>query len=279
MRSCEEYQELISAMLDGELTESELAEITAHVADCPACKAMYEAFAAVSAVDAVDVPDTLHAAVMTKVGAAQKALKTQNKLVRLRPILTTAACLVVIVGTLFAARTAMNRGASASMEAMTVTAAAGVEEVKAEAPKMAMAAPAAADMAEMPAEAPAPAPTPAPTSEETAMEADATFAYIASDEPGSIPVQKDDAAEDDATEPTLLCTEVTVTEINTLGFFATMEKGVNGVGETGATVDVRLSGDTVRRDNFVPKAGDSVFVEFSVWDEGAIPVIYAARID
>ena len=112
MRTCAEYQELISAMLDGELTAEEKAEVEAHIAGCPECAAMYEAFAAVSGMEAAEVPDTLHEAVMTKVTAAQKAFKTQNKIVRLRPILTTAACLVVIVGTIFAMRTGFSRRAA-----------------------------------------------------------------------------------------------------------------------------------------------------------------------
>jgi len=268
MRSCEEFQERISAMLDGGLTEAEAAEVRAHIAECPECAAMYEAFAAISAADAEEVPDGLHAAVMTKVTMAQKAMKTQRKIVTLRPVLTTAACLVVIVGTLFAARTALHQGAKSTAETMVMTAAAGVEE-----PMIAMAAPAAAADA-MEDAAPAEG-EPVPMPESTAAPA---FAEEKSTEAPML-VQKDNEAEGDAAEPELLFAEVSVTETNALGFFATLKKGIDGVAETGATINVRLSGDTVRRDDFVPKAGDSVVVEFSVWDEGAIPVVYATGID
>ena len=105
MTDCEKYQELISALLDGALTEAEQAEVEAHIAVCPECSAMYAAFRAVGdAISDAEVPDSLHSGIMEKVNAAAKAKKTQQKLVRLRPILATAACLVVIVGTVFALR-------------------------------------------------------------------------------------------------------------------------------------------------------------------------------
>ena len=142
MTDCEKYQELISAMLDGELTDAERAEVEAHVRDCDECRAMYEAFSAVSgAMDAVDVPDTLHSGIMDKVNAAAKAKKTHGTIVRLRPVLATAACLAVIVGTVFAlkgnlggmknADTAAPAAAEAPMMMMTNTAtAAGADAQK-----------------------------------------------------------------------------------------------------------------------------------------------------
>ena len=105
MNECEKYQEMISAMLDGELTEAEKADVMAHIAVCGECSAMYAAFSAIGgAMEADDVPDTLHHGIMQKVNAAAKAKQTQRKIIRLRPILTAAACLVVIVGTVFAIR-------------------------------------------------------------------------------------------------------------------------------------------------------------------------------
>nr|AMP55585.1 putative zinc-finger [uncultured bacterium] len=47
-------QALISAMLDGELSEEETAQVQAHVAVCDDCRAMYDAFTAVSAAVAAD---------------------------------------------------------------------------------------------------------------------------------------------------------------------------------------------------------------------------------
>ena len=119
MTECEKYQELISAMLDGELTESEQAQVEAHIKDCDECRAMYEVFAAVGGVLATDedVPDTLHSGIMEKVNAAAKANKTQRKIIRLRPILAAAACLVVVVGTALALKGNLPGMKSAESEA------------------------------------------------------------------------------------------------------------------------------------------------------------------
>ena len=38
MRTCEEYEALISALIDGALTEEDQAELMAHMAQCPACQ-------------------------------------------------------------------------------------------------------------------------------------------------------------------------------------------------------------------------------------------------
>lgn len=119
MSDHERFEELLSALLDGELTAEEEAEMRAHMAECAECAAMYEAFAAVGAAmkaDAEDVPDTLHDGIMAKVRMAEKAQKTQKKIVRLRPILTAAACLVVLVGTILALKNTvgMRKGADAT---------------------------------------------------------------------------------------------------------------------------------------------------------------------
>lgn len=103
MSECERFEERISALLDGELSAEEEAELRAHLEQCPDCRAIYEAFAAVGeAVRAQEVPATLHAGIMSKVRDAQKAHHTQGVLIRLRPILAAAACLVVLVGTTLA---------------------------------------------------------------------------------------------------------------------------------------------------------------------------------
>ena len=105
MNDCERYEQMISALIDGQLEPEEEAEVRAHMESCPDCAAMYEAFVLVgAAIREQDVPDTLHEGIMAKVRAAEKARNTQNKIVRLRPILAAAACLIVLVGTVFALR-------------------------------------------------------------------------------------------------------------------------------------------------------------------------------
>ena len=118
MSECERFEERISALLDGELSAEEEAELRAHLEQCPDCRAMYEAFAAVGeAVRAQEVPATLHAGIMSKVRDAQKAHHTQGVLIRLRPILAAAACLVVLVGTTLALGNTLGLGRKATKSA------------------------------------------------------------------------------------------------------------------------------------------------------------------
>ena len=119
MSDCERYEALISELLDGELSAEEETEVRAHMAQCAACAAMYEAFSAAGEAlraDASNVPATLHSGIMAKVAMAEKAKKTQNKIIRLRPMLTAAACLVVLVGTLLALKNTVGMRKNAATE-------------------------------------------------------------------------------------------------------------------------------------------------------------------
>ncbi len=118
MNDCERFEEQLSALLDGELSAEEEAEARAHLAECPQCAAMYEAFAAVgTALDGEDVPDTLHDGIMAKVRAAEKAGRTQHTVVSLRSILAAAACLVVLVGTVFALKNTLGMSRKSAADA------------------------------------------------------------------------------------------------------------------------------------------------------------------
>ena len=119
MSDCERYEALISELIDGELSAEEETEVREHMAHCAACAAMYEAFSATGEAlraDASDVPATLHSGIMAKVAMAEKAQKTQNKIIRLRPMLTAAACLVVLVGTLLALKNTVGMRKAAAPE-------------------------------------------------------------------------------------------------------------------------------------------------------------------
>ena len=48
MNGCEYYQELISRMLDEDLSRSERAELAKHLETCSECAAMYQAFSVLS---------------------------------------------------------------------------------------------------------------------------------------------------------------------------------------------------------------------------------------
>ena len=290
MRTCAEYQELISAMLDSELTVEEKAEVEAHIAVCGECKAMYEAFAAVNGMELAEVPDTLHEAVMTKVNAAQKAFRTQNKIVQLRPILTTAACLVVIVGTIFAMRTGFSRraaemaapaaapAAGAAMYDSAAAAEAPMEEMKdiPETAMFAVAAPAA--VMEAPAEAPAPA-EPAMAAAPTAEEAEEDYSYVngaPAPEPEPIPAQEAqvaDTATRNAAESVIVEIKEQMSYDAFIGFIVVDT-------ETDTVWEMRLSEDTQMTDEVrkTLATGSVVTVEYHTVETDERPVIYADAV-
>lgn len=107
MKDCLKYQEMISAMLDGELTSQQQRELEEHLALCPECRAMHTAFLSLSEAigeDSIPAPAGLHDKIMTGVKAVEKKNKRSNVFTLLRPYMTAAACLVVIVAAVLAAR-------------------------------------------------------------------------------------------------------------------------------------------------------------------------------
>lgn len=112
MNNCEYYQELISRMLDDDLTAGEETALNSHLDTCGECSMMYEAFSGVSGMIAESLeepPETLHENIMAEIRRSE--IKKKNR--RLRPVLTAAACFaLVLIGafglknTLFAAKAA-----------------------------------------------------------------------------------------------------------------------------------------------------------------------------
>ncbi|MBO5555659.1 MAG: zf-HC2 domain-containing protein, partial [Oscillospiraceae bacterium] len=97
MSRCEQMQERISRMLDGELSPEEQAEVREHIAGCAECAALYEAFSAVSDAigqDLEEAPESLHENVMAEI--RREEIRRRNQARRpWRAILTTAACLAL----------------------------------------------------------------------------------------------------------------------------------------------------------------------------------------
>ena len=173
MNVCERYEIMISALLDGELSERDKAELSAHIAGCERCGALAAAFAAASGAFSEGLeepPEDLHGAIMERVGAAAKVRRSQTRFMRLRPIIAAAACVAVVAVTLLAANHGLRSAKS--------TTAGGAESFAAapEAPSYAGGGSAAmydadgiggenagADPMEAPAMAPDPAPTRVPS--------------------------------------------------------------------------------------------------------------------
>ena len=96
MDRCSEMQELISRMLDEELSEREQKELNEHLAHCEECRSLYEAFADVSSIlreDLVEPPESLYENVMGEV--RRDAMIKRNRR-RIRGFVTAAAAVLLI---------------------------------------------------------------------------------------------------------------------------------------------------------------------------------------
>ena len=103
MNDCQKIQEMISAMLDGEISASQREAIEQHIAACPECAAMYADFAALGGMfeeSREEVPAALHTKIMKGVRTSQKPKKPL--IIQLRPYMSAAACLIIAVAAVFA---------------------------------------------------------------------------------------------------------------------------------------------------------------------------------
>lgn len=101
MSGCEYYQELISRMIDSDLTVAETAALTGHLAGCPECEALYGAFSQLSELiggDLEEPPEVLRNNIMAELrreDIRRKNIRIQKKYaVR---IIAAAACLTLIM--------------------------------------------------------------------------------------------------------------------------------------------------------------------------------------
>ena len=168
MNDCEKYQELISRMLDDDLSREERDDLAEHVRRCPDCAAVYVAFRSLSESiggELDEVPHELHEKIMSD--ARRENLRLKNKSAtanrRWHYVLTAAACLVLVVAAGLSLPKLLSRSAdqAALEEAETshrarASARRNAEEPAA-APALGMARPEAAEAEEVPAEEAAPA--------------------------------------------------------------------------------------------------------------------------
>lgn len=99
MKTCEEVQELISRLLDGDLNAEEQADVAEHLASCPDCRAMHEALRSLSGAIAEELeepPARLHETVMADV--RREALRRRQAAPRrVRTLLAVAACAALVI--------------------------------------------------------------------------------------------------------------------------------------------------------------------------------------
>lgn len=102
MNGCQEYQELISRMLDEDLSKAERDALAEHIKRCPDCAAVYVAFRSLSeslSEDLVEPSPDLHEKIMADV--RREAMRTRNAAHhhhrRWHTVMTAAACLLLVV--------------------------------------------------------------------------------------------------------------------------------------------------------------------------------------
>lgn len=95
MIDCEKCREMISCLLDGELSEAEQSLVREHIAACPECRSVYDAFSAVSEQmhEEEPLPDGLHEKIMSGIKAKPKK-KTGIVWIK---YLSVAACLALVI--------------------------------------------------------------------------------------------------------------------------------------------------------------------------------------
>ena len=99
MSNCELYQEMISRMIDDELSEEEQTVLARHLDTCPECSALYAAFSGLSAAIADDLeapPEELSDNIMAELRRADIQVKNRRK-PRWRGALAAAACLALVI--------------------------------------------------------------------------------------------------------------------------------------------------------------------------------------
>lgn len=101
MNACDHYEELISMLVDGELSRADHEALMAHLQTCSRCNAMYAVFHDLSGIleeDPAPVPEGLHENIMA--GVRRQELLRKNRRMRklgLRTALTAAACAVLVL--------------------------------------------------------------------------------------------------------------------------------------------------------------------------------------
>ncbi len=118
MNGCDKYQELISRMVDGDLSAAESAELRAHVETCPDCARVYAAFAALSSAISEDLeepPEELHENIMAGVRRQRLRRGLWARLPRqYKSLLAAAACIALIAGFSWAAENLVPRASTAA---------------------------------------------------------------------------------------------------------------------------------------------------------------------
>lgn len=171
MSGCEYYQELISRMLDEDISRDERAALAEHLGTCRECAAMYQAFSTLSdtiSSGMVDPPEELTDNIMAELRRSEIRRKNRRMPRQMKNLIAAAACAAVVIAAVGgAAIVGSHRNETAVYESRTSRissgniSTAGEENASVEAPAPATEAPAAAQsVPDMAAAAAAPAQIP-----------------------------------------------------------------------------------------------------------------------
>ena len=178
MNSCDYYQELISRLVDGELSRDERAALMEHMKSCSACNAMYAVFHDLSEIlseEEAPLPEGLHENIMAGVRRSEMARRNRRmRTIGLRTALTAAACMVLV---LFAA-TGFDPGKRA--ESVSIRSQEAAEQLLPAPTEAAQFVESTPVPTQTPVQTPAPVQTPTPAPAQTPTVAPApTDAYLA----------------------------------------------------------------------------------------------------
>lgn len=153
MSGCEYYQELISRMLDEDISRDERAALAEHLGTCRECAAMYQAFSALSdtiSSGMVDPPEELTDNIMAELRRSEIRRKNRRMPRQMKNLIAAAACAAVVLAAVGgAAIVGSHRNETAVYESRTSRissgniSTAGEENASVEAPAPATEAPAA----------------------------------------------------------------------------------------------------------------------------------------
>ena len=204
MSQCEFYQELISRMVDGDLSAREEADLARHTETCPDCAALFQAFSAISGQigeDLEEAPFDLRDNVMAEIH--REEIRRRNRIPTiLRSVLSAAACVALIFGVYLGVSitqgknlvTAAYDAAPAAAEEKVAAAGAEVRAMPEAAPAEAEEAPAEAEEAAA-AEEPADAPLLQSNAVESAPESDHPLLGMGSGASAPVETSREEPAE------------------------------------------------------------------------------------
>lgn len=132
MRTCEEYENMISAFIDGALEERDRAVLMEHMADCPVCQAYFDEQIAIhdalmdaAAAERIQAPAGFAESVMARITFTPQEKKPKKLPMRWRQWAALAACCAVAAAGLWTAGSRGSFDGGSAQMAVTSNAASG----------------------------------------------------------------------------------------------------------------------------------------------------------